>query len=354
LLGVSAGAVALVTVVVIAVASIEVVGGRLTAGELLIFYALIGMLAPVFQRVTVVDRTLQEAQISVQRFTETLAQEVEDSSDDLPDLEVTEGFISVEDLSFEYRDGTRAFEDVNLTARRGELTVLTGPNGAGKSTLMELLTRFKEPSEGSVFIDGQDISEVSPDSLRSRVCLVPDDAPLFDGTIRENVSYGFAKKISDEELERVARFSGLDELVESLPEGWETKVREGRRDLSDGERQKVALARALASGPEVILLDQAASAMDETSLQGVARKLRDLSREVTVIVATHRLPAVLAADRVYAMNGHTIEVSVEKLRETYASGGALDVARELEKSAGPRRQPVRAGVRDDYDDDDDE
>jgi ABC-type multidrug transport system fused ATPase/permease subunit len=359
LLGVSAGAVALVTVLVIAFASVEIIGGRLTAGELLIFYALIGMLAPVFQRITVVDRTLQEAQISVQRFAETLAQPTESSGGDLPDFEVTEGFVSIEKLGFEYPDGTWAFEDVNMSARRGELTILTGPNGAGKSTLMEILARFKEPTEGTVTIDGQDIMDVSVDSLRSKVSLVPYDAPLFDGTIRENVAYGLSEEMSEEKLEWAAEFSGLDEMVAALPDGWDTKVRSGKRDLSEGERQKVALARALAAGPSVILLDQAASAMDEASLQEISRKFRDLAREVTVIVATLRLPAVLAADRIYAMNGHTVEVDADKLRETYEEEGIFGVTRVLEESAGSRRTMIRAGAdsrsrNDDYEDEDDD
>lgn len=359
LIGVSAGAVALVTVVVIAVASVEVVGGRLTAGELLIFYALIGMLAPVFQRITVVDRTLQEAQISVQRFTETLAQQPEDAEEDLPDLEVSEGVVCIEGLSFEYPDGTPAFEDVDVVARRGELTVLTGPNGAGKSTLLELLTRFKEPSEGSISIDGQDISEVSLDSLRSRVSLVGSDAPLFDGTIRENVAYGFKHDIPDEELERVARISGVDKLVESLPDGWETRVREGRRELSDGERQRISLARALAVAPDVLLLDQAASAMDEASVREIMENIRDLAREKTIIISTQRLPVVLAADKVYAMNGYTIEVSVEKLRESYESGGVADLTRELAgatvgRTVGRKRAVAAVSRRNDYHDDEDD
>lgn len=363
LLGVSAGAVALVIVVVIAFASVEILGGRLTAGELLIFYALIGMLAPVFQRITVVDRTLQEAQISVQRFTETLDQPTERTGRDLPKLEITEGVVSMENLAFEYPDGTLALEDVTLSARRGELTVLTGPNGAGKSTLMEILANFKEPTGGIVTIDGLDVAEVSVNSLRRAVYLVPCDAPLFDGTIRENVAYGLTEEIPDETLEWAADFSGLDEVVASLPEGWDTRVRSGRRDLSEGERQKVALARVLAAEPSVILLDQAASAMDEASLQDISDKLHTLSREVTVIVATLRLPAVLSADRVYAMNGTAVEVSADKLREVYEDEGVFGVTREIEAATGPRRrQPVRTNAsgsasgseNNDYEDEDDD
>lgn len=347
LLGVSAGAVALVTVVVIAFASMRILAGTLTAGELLIFYALIGMLAPVFQRITVVDRTLQEAQISVQRFVETLDQPTEQTGRDLPKLEVTEGTVRIEDLSFVYEDGTLALEKVNIVARRGELTVITGPNGAGKTTLMETLAEFKSPSGGRITVDGQDISEVSVNALRRAIYLVPHDAPLFDGTIRENVIYGLDEEVLEEIIEWAAGVSGLDEVIETLHEGWETRVRSGRRDLSDGERQKVALARALTAEPSIILLDQAASGMDETSLRELSERLYELAGEVTIIVATLRLPAILRADRLYALNGSSTEMDPDRLREIHASEGIYGVANEIQRTTGPRRtanlQPTAAG-----------
>src|SRR5215218_3337838 len=305
--GASAGAVALVTTLTLALAAEEVAAGRLSAGYLVTSYALIGLLAPIVQRITIFNRTLQEAQISVERLAQTLAEEPESPhEEELPEVEVSEGLVSVEGVSFSYPDGTLALEDVSLTARRGELVALVGPNGAGKSTLLELLPRFRQPSNGRIVIDGQDIADVSLESLRSKIGFVTQDTTLFDGTIAENVTYGARGDTSEEQIQQAARLAGVDELVSSLPEGWETKVSEGRRMLSRGQRQRVVLARALAPDPSIIVLDEVGSALDIETQRTLAEQLHMLAQHKTVIVATHSMPAMLMADRVYKMEGGRI------------------------------------------------
>jgi ABC-type multidrug transport system fused ATPase/permease subunit len=305
--GASAGTVALVTTLTLALAAEEVAAGRLSAGYLVTSYALIGLLAPIVQRITIFNRTLQEAQISVERLAQTLAEEPESPhEEELPEVEVSEGLVSVEGVSFSYPDGTLALEDVSLTARRGELVALVGPNGAGKSTLLELLPRFRQPSNGRIVIDGQDTSDVSLESLRSKISFVTQDTPLFDGTITENVTYGVRGDASEEQIQQAARLAGVDELVASLPEGWETKVSEGRRMLSRGQRQRVVLARALAADPPIIVLDEVGSALDIETQRTLAEQLHMLAQHKTVIVATHSMPAMLMADRVYRMEGGRI------------------------------------------------
>jgi ABC-type multidrug transport system fused ATPase/permease subunit len=305
--GASAATVALVTTLTLGLAAEEVAAGRLTAGYLVTSYALIGLLAPIVQRITIFNRTLQEAQISVERLAQTLAEEPESPQDEeLPEVEVSEGLVLVEGVSFSYPDGTLALDEVSLAARRGELVALVGPNGAGKSTLLELLPRFRQPTNGRIVIDGQDINDVSLESLRSKIGFVTQDTPLFDGTITENVTYGVrgdASEASEEQIQQAARLAGVDELVASLPEGWETKVREGRRMLSRGQRQRVVLARALAADPPIIVLDEVGSALDMETQRTLTEQLRVLAQHKTVIVATHSMPAMLMADRVYRMEG---------------------------------------------------
>src|SRR5215213_2872020 len=196
--GASAGAVALITTLALALAAEEVAAGRLSAGYLVTSYALIGLLAPIVQRITIFNRTLQEAQISVERLAQTLSEEPESPHEEkLPEVEVSEGLVSVEGVSFSYPDGTVALDEVSLTARRGEVVALVGPNGAGKSTLLELLPRFRQPSDGRIVIDGQDIADVSLESLRSKIGFVTQDSPLFDGTITENVTYAMRSDASE-------------------------------------------------------------------------------------------------------------------------------------------------------------
>jgi ABC-type multidrug transport system fused ATPase/permease subunit len=301
--GASTATVALVTTLTLGLAAEEVAAGRLTAGYLVTSYALIGLLAPVVQRITIFNRTLQEAQISVERLAQTLAEEPESPQDEeLPEVEVSEGLVSVEGVSFSYPDGTLALDEVSLTARRGELVALVGPNGAGKSTLLELLPRFRQPTNGRIVIDGQDIAGVSLESLRSKIGFVTQDTPLFDGTIAENVTYGVRGDAAEEQIQQAARLAGVDELVASLPEGWETKVREGRRMLSRGQRQRVVLARALAADPSIIVLDEVGSALDIETQRTLTEELRVLAQHKTVIVATHSMPAMLMADRIYRMD----------------------------------------------------
>src|SRR5215208_6379018 len=308
--GASAGAVALVTTLTLALAAEEVAAGRLSAGYLVTSYALIGLLAPIVHRITIFNRTLQEAQISVERLAQTLAEEPESPhEEELPEVEVSEGLVSVEGVSFSYPDGTLALEDVSLTARRGELVALVGPNGAGKSTLLELLPRFRQPTNGRIVIDGQDIADVSLESLRSKIGFVTQDSLLIDGTITENVTYGVRGDASEEQIQQAARLAGVDELVASLPEGCETKVSEGRRMLSRGQRQRVVLARALAADPSIILLDEVGSGLDIETQQTLSEELRVLAQHKTVIVATHSMPAMLMADRVYRIDrGRIVEV----------------------------------------------
>ena len=305
--GASAATVALVTTLTLGLAAEEVAAGRLSAGYLVTSYALIGLLAPVVQRITIFNRTLQEAEISIERLAQTLAEEPESpQEEELPEVEVGEGLVSVEGVSFSYPDGTEALDEVSVTARRGELVALVGPNGAGKSTLLELLPRFRQPTNGRIVIDGQDIADVSLESLRSKIGFVTQDTPLFDGTITENVTYGVRGNASEEQIQQAARLAGVDELVASLPDGWETKVREGRRMLSQGQRQRVVLARALAADPPIILLDEVGSGLDIETQQTLSEELSVLAQYKTVIVATHSMPAMLMANRVYRMEGGRI------------------------------------------------
>src|ERR671910_1682426 len=210
--GASAGAVALVTTLALALAAEEVAAGRLSAGYLVTSYALIGLLAPIVQRVTIVNRTLQEAQISVERLAQTLAEEPESPQDaELPEVELSEGTVSVEGVSFSYPDGTLALEGVSLTARRGELVGVGGAKGAGKNKPLGVLPPLPPPRKGRLVIDDQDTADVSLESLRFKIGFVTQDTTLFDGTITENVTYGMrgdASEASEEQIRQAARLAG--------------------------------------------------------------------------------------------------------------------------------------------------
>ena len=320
--GAATTAFALAMVAVLIVAAAEVEAGRMTAGSLVAFFTLTGLLGPIFRRLATANRSMQEAAISVTRLQETLAARPEDDGDRRrPALKIRRGQVNVERVSFRYSDGTRALRRVSLRARRGEVVALCGPNGAGKSSLFDLLLRFHAPRRGRIRIDGQDVAAVSLASLRSQVGLVAQDAPLFSGTIADNVAYGVRRDGSQRGLPLAVKLAGLGKLVASLPDGWDTEIGPGARDLSAGQRQRVALARALAVDPPILLLDEASAALDAESERELAETLRTLARHKTVIVAAHRPATLRAADRIYVLDrGRVVE---EGTHATLAQPGTL-------------------------------
>lgn len=318
--GLSVATVALIGAGVLGLAAGEIAAGRLSGGQLVAFYTLVGLLAPIGRRVALADSYFQEAQISVERLSNTLSEEPEyPTGENLPALKVEEGTVVFEGVAFCYpEDGTQVLEDVSLEARRGELVALVGPTGSGKSALLQLLPLLRVPTAGRILIDGQDTAKVSPDSLRSRVGLVEQEAVVFEGTIEENICYGLKADLSDEHVQRAVRLARVDEMVEKMPDGWETKIRDGKRELSHGERRRVALARALTDDPPILVLDEISSSVDPEARQELAETLHKISREKTVICATHSISKILAADRIYRLeNGRAVEEEASELVGRY-------------------------------------
>ncbi len=306
--GYAAGVVAVASVLALMMAAGEAEAGRLTAGQLVAFYTVLGLLLPILRQVVIANRYFQEARISVERLVETLVEPTESANDaGLPPLRVSEGEVAIVGVSFSYGE-TRVLDHVNLRARRGELVAIVGSNGAGKSTLLELLPRFREPGSGRIFVDGQDIARVTLASVRAQIGFVSGDMPLFDGTLLDNVTYAAPPEASEAQIERAIRTAGADRVAEALPGGWDARVGENGRVLSTGQRQRIALARALAANPPILVLDEAASAIDAETEQLLADALRALARDKTVIVAAHRLPTLQLADRIYVLKqGRVVE-----------------------------------------------
>lgn len=308
--GVAIGAVSLSSVLVLGLAAGEIAAGRISSGELIVFYALLGFIAPMFQRIAVVNRILQEAHISLERLYATLQTAPEQPQNDArPALQVQTGNVQVEQVSCRRNGRGYVLRKVSLAARRGELVAITGPNGAGKSTLLELLLGLRQPDSGRIVIDGQAIADVSLESLRAAIGFVPQDMELFAGSIAENVLYGVRRGIPEEQIMRAAALTGLDRLVARLPDGWQTQVGRGGKTLSGGQRQLIALARALAADPPILVLDEIGSALDAEAEERVAQILRQLAAERTVIAATHREATLRLADRIYVLEqGRVAEV----------------------------------------------
>jgi len=217
------------------------------------------------------------------------------------------GAVAFENVSFAHEGRDRGLENVSFVAPAGKTTAIVGPSGAGKSTVLKLLFRFYDPSAGKVLIDGQSLKDVTQSSLRQALGLVPQDVVLFNDTIRYNIAYG-RPEASQRELEDSARRAQLLHFIESLPQGWDTRVGERGLKLSGGEKQRVGIARVVLKNPSILILDEATSSLDSVTEAEVQEALEDASRGRTTIVVAHRLSTIAGADQIIVLEeGRVIE-----------------------------------------------
>ena len=230
--------------------------------------------------------------------------EIEDRPD-APALAVQGGEVRFEDVQFAYHPDRPILKGVSFTVPAGTTTAIVGPSGAGKSTLSRLLFRFYDVTSGRILIDGQDIRGVAQQSLRAAIGIVPQDTVLFNDTVAYNVAYG-RPSASREEVEQAARLAAIHDFVQSLPEGYQTRVGERGLKLSGGEKQRVAIARTILKRPSILLFDEATSALDTHTERDIQASLREVSRERTTLVIAHRLSTVVDADEILVLGAGRI------------------------------------------------
>jgi ATP-binding cassette, subfamily B, bacterial len=296
-------------------AAILLVGGRLflagelSLGELTAFVLYLGaFFQPIQQLVALYDQ-YQSGRAAVRKLDGLLstAPDVSDRDGALPMPPIT-GRVSFDDVSFSYASGEPVLRGVELHVEPGETLVLVGPSGSGKSTLARLVMRAYDVDAGAVRIDGIDVRDVTVGSLRAQVGLVPQEPFLFSGTVRENLVMG-RPDASDDDVLHTCRLVGLDDLLARLPDGLDAVLAERGSDLSAGERQLLALARALLPQPRIVVLDEATSNLDLASEVAVQRALDLLLEGRTAIVVAHRLSTAERADRVAVVDeGRIVEV----------------------------------------------
>lgn len=231
---------------------------------------------------------------------------------DRPDAQALpkiQGAVCFDAVSFHYPDdpGTWVLKDINLDIRPGETIALVGETGAGKSTLVKLVSRFIDPTQGRVLIDGQDLRQVTQHSLRSQMGIVLQDPFLFNGSIRENILFG-RLEASEEEVIQAAALVGANAFITELPDGYNSRVGEGGLNLSVGQRQLISFARALLADPRILILDEATSSVDTQTEILIQHALATLLKDRTAFVIAHRLSTVVNASRIVVIqNGHVIE-----------------------------------------------
>ncbi|MEJ2316154.1 MAG: ABC transporter ATP-binding protein/permease [Gammaproteobacteria bacterium] len=238
-----------------------------------------------------------------------LMQQTPDVSDqqDAPDLLASRGEIEFRDVDFHYQPEREILRGVSFRVPAGHKVAVVGHSGAGKSTLARLLFRFYDVTGGSIEIDGQDIRNVTQQSLRAAIGIVPQDTVLFNETIYYNIAYG-RPDASREEVIDAARMAHILDFIEQLPDSWETQVGERGLKLSGGEKQRVAIARAILKRPRILVFDEATSSLDSRTEQAIQLTLSEVSRSHTTLVIAHRLSTIVDADTILVMeNGRVIE-----------------------------------------------
>ena len=227
-------------------------------------------------------------------------------------FEIKEARINFQDLTFAYNKTRKVLDNISIEIKPGEKVALAGPSGAGKTTFVRLILRLYSPTAGKILIDGQDISQVTQESLRQNISMVPQDPVLFHRTLAENIAYG-KRDATKKEIEEAAKLAHCDDFIKSLPYGLDTYVGERGIKLSGGERQRVAIARAILKAAPILILDEATSSLDSRSEMLIQDALNTLMEGKTVIVIAHRLSTVQKMDRIIVVDqGKIIEEGSHK------------------------------------------
>ncbi|MCK4204457.1 ABC transporter ATP-binding protein/permease [Brucella pituitosa] len=287
--------------IVMVMSAREVQAGTQSLGDFVFINAMLMQLSIPLNFIGFIYREIRQGLTDIEQMFDLLdvQQEVQDKPGAEP-LKVDKAAIRFDDVHFAYDSNRPILKGISFEVPAGKTVAIVGPSGAGKSTISRLLFRFYDVQSGSVTIDGQDVRDVTQESLRKVIGMVPQDTVLFNDTIAYNIRYGRTDAI-DEEVEKAAEMAQISGFIRHLPEGYQAMVGERGLKLSGGEKQRVAIARTILKAPPILILDEATSALDTATEQEIQSALDIVSRGRTTLVIAHRLSTVIGADEIIVL-----------------------------------------------------
>jgi subfamily B ATP-binding cassette protein MsbA len=315
----------------------------LAPSEFITFLVLMFALGRPIKSLSDVHIKIQRGLAAADRVFEVL--DTRPEVEERPDARVLPGHtdrIVFDRVWFRYETGPDVLQDISLEVRRGEVLAVVGPSGGGKSTLLDLITRFYDPTQGAIRIDGHDLRDLTVASLRACMGIVTQDVILFNDTVYRNIAYG-SDGVEPERVQRAAAMANADKFIRALPEGYQTRIGQRGLGLSGGQRQRLAIARALLKNPDLLIFDEATSALDTEAELLVQEAIDRLMKNRTVFVVAHRLSTIQRADRIVVIDAGRI-VEQGGHQELYRRGGLYRYLYDLQLSdSAVLREEARAG-----------
>ncbi|MGB5305926.1 MAG: ABC transporter ATP-binding protein/permease [Gammaproteobacteria bacterium] len=301
-----AGIIAIGVTLIMILAAQGVIAGTMTLGDLVLVNAFLLQLFIPLNFLGIVYSQLKHSLTDMQLMFDVLHREPEiNDRPGAPDLDPGTAEVRFERVAFSYDAERPILHDISFTIAPGHKVAIVGPSGAGKSTLARLLFRFYDTTAGRILINGQDISQVTQDSLRRAIGIVPQDTVLFNDSLHYNIAYA-RPDATRADIERAAQLANIHEFIKALPQGYDTVVGERGLKLSGGEKQRVAIARAILKNPRILVFDEATSSLDSHSEQAILEALREAAAHHTTLVIAHRLSTVVDADHILVLDSGRI------------------------------------------------